>query len=110
MQVSFRLNDEEAARFEQLRGDLSKPVFAKMRALAVADSGVDGLAEAQALVDTKNEEIARLKRELAGRPQPEAPRSNLPGLSTKRYVCGDCGHLNLRGRCADHPTAKQKPI
>lgn len=96
--------------FDRLRGGLSKPVFAKLRALAEADSGIDGLAEAQALLDAKNEEIARLKRELATRPA-AATRSNLPiGLGGKRYVCSECAKLNLRGRCADHPTAKQKEL
>lgn len=109
MQVSFRLNDEEAKTFERLRGGLSKPVFAKLRALAEPSAEVDGLPQAQALVDAKNEEIARLKRELAARPA-EAPRLNLPGLSGKHFVCGECGNLNSRGRCVDHPRAQQKPL
>lgn len=109
MQVSFRLNDEEAEIFERLRGSISKPGFAKMRALAEPNSGTDGLAEAQALLDAKNDEIARLKRELAARPA-QTTRSNLPGLSTKHYVCSECANLNTRGRCVDHPRAKQKPL
>lgn len=109
MQVSFRLNDDEAATFERLRGGLTKPVYAKMRALAEPSAEVDGLPEAQALVDTKNEEIARLKRELAARPA-EAPRSNLPLSGGKRFVCGECGNLNTRGRCIAHPRAQQKPL
>lgn len=110
MQVSFRLNDEEAATFERLRGGLTRPVYAKLRALAEPNAEVDGLPEAQALVDAKNEEIARLKRELAARPA-EAPRSNLPGLSRgNRFVCGECGNLNTHGRCIAHPRAQQKPL
>jgi hypothetical protein len=110
VQVSFRLNEAEAEIFERLRDGMTRPGFAKMRALAEISQTTDGLAEAQAVVDAKNEEIAQLKRELAKRPSQEVTRTNLPGLTTKRYICSACSRLNVRGRCIDHPTATQKAL
>lgn len=112
-QVSFRLSEEEEERLDGLRGRVTRAQFAKLRTLETGtEAGSADVAQAQALVDEKNEEIARLKRELAVRPVSETAttRSKLPGLSPKKFVCSQCQKLNAQGRCIDHPGAKQKPL
>lgn len=67
------------------------------------------LQEAQRQIDSLSAENAHLKRELAMRGQIPA-RSTLPGMGRPRYACSECGNLNVQGRCATHPAARQNVL